>query len=180
METSLVFTVIGPDRPGLVELWSKTVAEHGGNWLESRMASLSGQFAGVARVSVPDSRAEPLKAALLGLETQGLRVMVEGATEAPPRASYRKLKLELVGQDRPGIVREVSSVLRKRGVNISELVTNFESAAMSGEALFKATTELELPQGLATSQLREDLEALANDIMVDIELEESGGETRQR
>ena len=34
MNAALVLTVIGPDRPGLVERLSETVALHGANWLE--------------------------------------------------------------------------------------------------------------------------------------------------
>src|SRR4051812_3506563 len=44
MQIPLVMTIIGPDRPGLVELLASLVAEHGGNWLESRMSHLAGQF----------------------------------------------------------------------------------------------------------------------------------------
>ncbi len=43
----LVLTLIGPDRPGLVEAVAEPIAAHGGNWLESRMAHLAGQFAGI-------------------------------------------------------------------------------------------------------------------------------------
>ena len=51
--TDLVLTLIGPDRPGLVESLAKRVTAHGGNWVESRMAHLAGQFAGILRVEVP-------------------------------------------------------------------------------------------------------------------------------
>ena len=52
METYLVLTVIGDDRPGLVEALAETIAAHEGNWLESRMSHLAGKFAGLLRVSV--------------------------------------------------------------------------------------------------------------------------------
>jgi glycine cleavage system regulatory protein len=55
---SLVLTVIGADRPGLVETLAQTIAEHGASWLESRMAHLAGHFVGLLRVSVP-RRARP-------------------------------------------------------------------------------------------------------------------------
>ena len=42
---SLVVTVIGKDRPGLVELVSAVVEEYGGDWVESRMSRLAGEFA---------------------------------------------------------------------------------------------------------------------------------------
>ena len=50
---NLVLTLIGPDRPGLVEAVAQPIAANGGNWLESRMAHLGGKFAGILRVDVP-------------------------------------------------------------------------------------------------------------------------------
>ena len=173
MAKSLVFTVIGPDRPGLVELLSSTVTESGGNWVDSRMSVLSDRFAGIVLVSVPDDSADMLRRALLDLEEHGLRLMVESAPHHQPEPASRVIILELVGQDRPGIVRDVSQVLRKHGVNIADLVTENESGPMSGGTMFKMVAELQVPQQVPNEKLRADLEALADDIMVDIELQEA-------
>jgi glycine cleavage system regulatory protein len=164
----LVLTLIGPDRPGLVEVLSRTVADHGANWLESRMAHLAGHFAGMVRVSVPAQRADELASALRALED--LRVQVETASAAPG-ADEPAVVLELLGQDRPGIVREVSHALATRGVNVEELETQCESAPMSGEALFRARARLRLPSDLPLDALRETLEKLADELMVDVALE---------
>src|SRR5512142_2859395 len=120
----LVLTLIGPDRPGLVEAVAEPIAAHGGNWLESRMAHLAGQFAGILRVEVPDANAAALAAALRALETQGLRLTLETGPGAAAPAARPTRVVELVGLDRPGIVREISRVLAERGVNIEELVTD--------------------------------------------------------
>jgi len=58
VNVSLVLTVIGPDRPGLVESLSQAIAQQEGNWLESRMARMAGQFAGILRVNIEEERAE--------------------------------------------------------------------------------------------------------------------------
>ena len=168
VNASLVLTIIGPDRPGLVEALSRTVADHGANWLESRMAHLSGQFAGIVRVSVAAERAEALGSALRSLES--LRVHVETATGAPDRDAPALL-LELLGQDRPGIVREVSHALAARGVNVEELETECSSAPMSGETLFRARARLRLPPEVAEDELRQLLEKLADELMVDVALD---------
>ncbi len=170
MATSLAFTVIGPDRPGLVELLSRTVTEHGGNWLDSRMSVLSGHFAGIVLVSVPEAKMAAVKRALLDLQGEGLRLIIESTPGAAPRQTFYGVNLALVGQDHPGIVRDVSHVLHERGVNIGDLVTESVSGPLSGETLFKLVAELEVPEAVTTETLRQDLEALANDIMVDIEL----------
>ena len=172
MLDSLVVTVIGPDRPGLVSLISERGRDHGASWEESRMASLAGQFAGIVKFVVPSERAAALTAALQQLESLGLRVVVVAGTAAVEPATGRKLKLELVGQDRPGIVRDISRVLAELGVSIHELETELSSAAMSGEHMFNATAELSVPPEVRTAELRRVLEGLANELMVDISLAE--------
>jgi glycine cleavage system regulatory protein len=171
MSTSLILTIVGPDRPGLVNLLSDKATGFGANWLESRMANLAGQFAGIVRLEVPQARADALVAALRDLESSGLRVTIaRGAgTPAPAR---RRLQLELVGQDRPGIVRDISRELAQRGVSIDELVTDCISGSMSGENLFRARAQLQVPEKVPTAELRRALEALANDLMVDVTLDE--------
>ena len=56
MRTSLVLTIIGDDRPGIVEQLAEEVLDAGANWEESRMARLAGKFAGLLRVSVEAGR----------------------------------------------------------------------------------------------------------------------------
>src|SRR5271157_4016772 len=133
MQRALVMTVIGQDRPGLVDSIAGLVVGHGGNWLESRMSRLGGYFAGILRVEVPEEQVPLLSAALRGLEAQGLTVVVhpDQPTPAPPPA--RLGLLEIIGHDRPGIVREISHALANHGINVEELQTGCASAAMSGE-----------------------------------------------
>lgn len=172
MHTHLVLTVIGPDRPGLVSALSDTIAAGGGNWLDSRMASLAGQFAGILLLDVASDRADTLRAALRNLEATGLRLVIAQSPAAAARApSGRMLKLELIGQDRPGIVRDVSRVLAEHDVSISDFHTVRASASFSGEAMFKATALLELPAGLDENALKQALEGLANELMVDLEFQ---------
>jgi len=166
MRTSLIVTVIGDDRPGLVEQVSEFVLACGGNWEESRMAHLAGKFAGILRVSVDQERADELVANLARLESRGLRVMAEGSTAAA--GSIELVGFDLVGDDRPGIVRDIARVLARHGVNIEELETEVTSAAESGEPLFRARARLGVPSTLDTATLRAALESLADDLMVDI------------
>jgi len=173
MTHSLVLTVIGPDQPGLVEALSQTVAAHDGSWEASRMARLAGQFAGILEVRVPEERTAALFKALHGLESRGLRVVVEDASPDTAVQPHRALRLELIGQDRPGIIREVSSALAAAGVNVVDLSTGCSSAPMSGEMLFNASALLHVPLGRSIDALRETLEKIAGDWMVDISLDES-------
>lgn len=167
---SLVMTVLGPDRPGVVELVAQAVREQGGNWLESRMAHLAGQFAGVVHVSVPQERVASLTAALQALSTQGLTVLVRSEQQDAGELPFVPLRLDLLGGDRPGIVLEVTRILTSRQVNVEEFQTECTAAPMSGERIFKATAQLRLPPGLTVAELQSELEQLGHDLMVDIRL----------
>jgi glycine cleavage system regulatory protein len=170
--TDLVLTLIGPDRTGLVEAVAEVIAVHGGNWLESRMTHLAGKFAGILRVEVPPERAGALAQALASLEARGLKVVVEAAARGERAAPDRIMNLELVGLDRPGIVREISQLLAGSGVNVEELVTDRKSAPMSGEMLFEARARVHVPAGADVARLRAGLERVASDLMVEIRLDE--------
>ena len=171
---ALVLTVIGPDRPGLVESLSLTLAAHEANWEESRLTNLAGQFAGIVLVSVPQEQVEALIGALHKLETQGLKVEATASSSTVEESRpIRARKLALVGQDRPGIVREIAQVMARLNINIDELETEVTSASWSGEALFHATAHLGIPDNVANERLQDALEELANELMVDITLDES-------
>jgi glycine cleavage system regulatory protein len=163
-------TVIGNDRPGLVDSVATIVAEHGGNWLESRMSRLGGQFAGIVRVEAPAEKAQQLTDALKALHVRGLAIVVHSDQQQSGPARRTNI-LEIVGQDRPGIVRQISHTLAESGVNVEELHTECASAAMSGETLFKARAVLSIPESCDVSKLRQQLERIAADLIVEISLE---------
>ena len=165
----LVLTLIGRDRPGLVEALAERVTGHGGNWLESQMAHLAGHFAGLLHVEVPDERVRALETALGELEGLGLHVVAHGGTSAAGDGP-RTVRLEATGQDHPGIVRDIAQVLVRHGVNIAELTTDRLSAPMAGGPLFVAKARLEVPANVDTDRLRHDLETIAHDLMVDLSL----------
>lgn len=177
----LVLTLLGPDRPGLVEAVADAIARNGGNWLESRMAHLAGKFAGILRVEVPPDRAGAVIEALARLESRGLKVMVEPSGGAVPTAEVgpqRALELNVVGLDRPGIIREISQLLAQHGVNVEELATDRSSAPMSGEMLFRAQARVHLPEATDLSSIRSGLERLASDLVVEIRWAELGATRR--
>ena len=167
MKASLVLTVIGPDRPGLVEALSETVASHGGNWEEGRMAHLDGQFAGLLRVVVDAGKREALEADLGKLAGLSVTSTAGGETGANDDPHYT---LSVLGQDHEGIVRDIAHALAKHGVNVEELNSSVESAAMSGEPLFRATANLRVPSSVSLDDLRDQLEALGDDLVVDVTL----------
>ena len=171
MHSSLVFTFLGQDRPGLVERLADIVADHQGNWLESRMTQLAGQFAGIVRVTVAENDVDELSNALSSLNIEGLTIHIQpGATDAATRASNKLCKLHILGNDRPGIVREVSRALKQQHINVIEMSSNVTSAAMSGDALFEAHVSAEMPAGCDFDELEDSLDQIAEQLSVDIVL----------
>lgn len=170
---SLVLTLIGQDRPGLVSALSEQIIAFDGNWLESRMARLAGKFAGILLISVPETHVAALTNALRGLESQGLRVTVEKSPGEKVVQSHYLFTLELVGQDRPGIIHDISHALADLGASIEELTTEYISGSWSGESLFQAMIRLRVPENVTSRELREVLEGLADELMVEISWEES-------
>jgi len=170
MRSPLVLTIIGDDRPGLVELLARTVSNHQGNWLESQMSHLGGQFAGILRLDVPPDDQADLVQALTNLDQQGLTIVVHQDPNPGSESGRSSAVLELVGQDRPGIVRHISHTLARHGVNVEELQTECSSAPMSGETLFRARIRMNIPSCTDATALRQDLEKIAADFMADLNL----------
>lgn len=170
----VVLTAIARDRPGVVESIAKIVADQAGNWVDSSMARLGGEFAGIVRIEVPENHVGKLEKALADLGKDGIDVTVHTDTSHTAPSGHHA-RLELTGLDHVGIVLEITSILAKNEVSIDELKTSISRGSMGAEPMFSAQADIVLPENLSIDDLREALELIAHDIMVDIELGEPGG-----
>lgn len=167
MTDYLVLTVIADDREGIVEQISQTIIEHGGNWMESSMARLAGKFAGILMVEVEPAKHADLEQALSSLSAHGIKIIVEQS--APSQEKDAQVScIEIVANDRPGIVGEISALLASNNVSLMSLETFCESTPMSAGMMFYAHTYLQLPEGMTADQLTDILESLSDDLMVEI------------
>ncbi len=171
METSYIVTFIGDDRPGLVEAVSEVVEKNGGNWHESRLSQLGGKFAGLVLVSLPTVSGPEFERALKSLTTQGLSIRVTATGPESPAATPKSITLTVIGPDRPGIVREISSALASHDVNVVDMDSRVSSAPMSAEQLFEARIDAQIPQETALEELMDTLDEIANQMTLDIALE---------
>lgn len=172
MSSSVVLTIVSDDRPGIVENLSKVLEQHDGNWTDSSMLSLAGKFAGILLASVPEEKVEAFLSALQSLHSEGMQIVAQRSGETPQPHGMREFRLDLVGQDRPGIIHDISEILARHRVNVQELETECQSASMSGETLFRAKARMQIPPDASIERLRQELEALANELMVDIRLDQ--------
>jgi glycine cleavage system regulatory protein len=166
---TFILTVLGTDRPGLVSALSAPISEYGASWERSQMSRLAGKFAGIVLVTVPDSRLDALVAELQALDEHGLQVTLE-RTDEPLEPESQRLQLDLLGDDHPGIMAEISSSLAALGVSIEELTTDVRDAPMSGGTLFEAHAVLKAPMAASADELGSMLEGLADELMVEIRL----------
>lgn len=166
MQKTLVLTVLGPDRTGIVDSLASAVNEHGGSWQESQMARLAGQFAGLVRVTCPADAAAGLTTALEGLSASGLRIAVVQEAHAEDEETRKNYHLDVLGNDRPGILSEVSRALRAQNANIVEMETRLEPAPESGQGIFHTLATITLPHETSPEKLAEALEDLSPDLQV--------------
>lgn len=169
MSKFLILTVMAEDKPGVVEQLASTISTAGGNWLESRMAQMAGKFAGILRVEVPVNQSAELIQSLTQLQSSGISVFSEVTTVATAiTSSSDPVVVNVVANDRAGIVSEVSATLARLHINVLELTSYCESAEMSAVPTFRAQAIVELPANIEQDSLIDALEALSDDLMVEI------------
>jgi methionyl-tRNA formyltransferase len=170
--TSLVVSIVGADRHGIVSLLADRAQRFGANWAASRMTRLASEFAGMVHFEVPRENADALATALRGLESSGLQVVIARSDGATVPTSLRGFELELVGDDRLGIVSRLTKILAERGISIENIHTEIVRSGVSGKQTFKIGAHLLVPAALSVDELRRELGTLASEMMVDIALGE--------
>jgi len=171
MDTCIVVTLISDDRPGVVEDVAKVIEQHQGSWQESRMAHLDGKFAGILRVAVAQAAVAALQTSLAELSAKGIQISASQGRSAQA-AAEKSIKVSAIGPDRPGIVKELSQAFAQRKLNVSQLDTDCSSMPWSGEPQFEAQFELQLAQASNIDDLEDSLDAIADDLALDIKLED--------
>ena len=162
----LIITVIGQDRPGLVETLSDTVYQNQGNWLSSSLSKLAGHFTGILQVEVADQYVGVLSNALTQLDDLQVQIVEEESKNLPTSVVHHLL---VTGNDRSGIVKDVTTKLNQLGINIHKLKTQSDSAPNWGYPIFSARFQLELPSDLNIEYVQEELEKIADDLTIDID-----------
>ena len=170
--TSLVVSIVGADRHGIVSSLAERAQRYGANWAASRLTRIAGEFAGMVHLEVPRENAEALANALRGLESSGLQVAIAKSDGAKISDSIRSVELELVGDDQVGIVSSLTNILAEHNISIENMHTEIIRNGVSGKQTFKIGAHLLVPAKLSMDDLREELGALAHKMIVDVALGE--------
>ncbi len=178
--TSLVVTVMGPDRPGIVRLLSDRAQRFGVNWTASRLSRLAGEFAGMVHFEAPRENADAFAESLRGLEASGLKLVIAKSDSAQVATGLHGVELELVGDDRVGIVSNLTRILAEAGVSIEHIHTEIVGTTPNAPRTFKVAAHLLVPNTLNSDELRRRVEAVATEMMVDIALGDRAGNSPVR
>lgn len=169
---ALIVSIVGTDRHGIVRSLAERAERYGANWAASRMTRLAGEFAGMVHFDVPRENADALTNALRSLDSSGLQVVVAKSDGANLSDSIKSVELELVGDDRVGIVSNLTKMLAERNISIENIHTEIVRSGVSGKQTFKIGAHLLVPGKLSIDELRQELGALAHEMTVDIALGE--------
>lgn len=166
----VMLTLVGPDATGIVARMAAVVEAHGGNWLDSRMVRMGGYFSGILRISLPESGISAFSVAVSAfMQEAGFQYAIQPAEIEATTVSGSAVNLHLSGQDHPGIVHAIFAAFQKSGANVEELRTGLQAAPWSGTPVFEAAASLRVPEGISLETLQDNLEAVAADIMVELD-----------
>jgi glycine cleavage system regulatory protein len=167
MKSRVILSALGSDRPGLTQALADAIFAAGGNWLESHLGHLGGKFVGAVLVELDDAAVPALEQAIRAVDARGLHVSIVAAGDEAEPSAGAPLAFEVIGQDRPGIVREVTAVLAGLQVNIEDFSSDTQPSSWSGEPLFRASAKLTIPATTTPDKVQAALEAISGEIMVD-------------
>ena len=158
-------TVLGPDRPGLLAKLAETIDAHGGSWFESRLARFAGHFAGILRFDCHDEQHDELLGALNQLDNLSIQVVRE--VDVPERVTKR-LSFDILGNHRPGFMKQIATAITKVGGNIEELSSERDLCPKAGHILFRAVGTVDVVEDFDVSEIVNALEALGSDLSVSV------------
>ena len=168
----VVITLLSQDKPGIVKQIADIIAQAGGNWLDSHMAQLAGQFAGILKIAIEHEKLQNLKDALADVEKNGIQIHITSAEPSASTTETQQFIFELMGADRAGIVSEIAQSLSEKHINIEELETHYSSMPWTGEAMFKAKGRLVAAKDIDRESLLQELSDIEDRLGLDIELVE--------
>ncbi len=172
----LVLAVIGRDRAGVVASLADVVRFHEGNWKRSELAEIAGTFAGVVVVEVGDDRVDELLTNLLILRDQGLHVTAQQVEEPLAAPEVDEVRLRLTGQDRPGVVHQVSAAISEAGVSISRLGTVTDLPGTDGGRRFEITAQLSVPVGTDLDAVLDAIGEVAVNLGIALDVDDLTGD----
>jgi glycine cleavage system transcriptional repressor len=125
----MVISVMDRDRPGIVADVTEGIGALGGNLADLRESVLCGYFTMILSAAFPaDVSVEQVKQALTEGNTLNVSIAPTEGSLTEPEDSCHAYVLTAAGQDRVGLVAQVSRFCCERGVNILDLASHVDSS----------------------------------------------------
>jgi len=172
MPSTIVFTLTGPDRVGIVEDVTSVLLSLGANVETSRMARLGGEFAMLVLLALPSERVGDLDGALEHLTVSGYKVTTTPTDEGTSAAfeGWLSYQVEVHGADHEGIVHDVAAGISRLGISIESMETGTSRAPVSGVTLFDMSALVLVPPGVADTEWIAALDEAGQRANVDVEV----------
>ena len=172
VRTTIVFTLTGTDRVGIVDEVTQMLLDCGGNIETSRMTRLGGEFAILVLVSLPSERLATLEKTIPNLIARGYQVTAVRTEQkyAGDRAGWQPFQVDLRGADHEGIIHEIAHTLSGCGITIESMDTGTGRAPNSGANLFTMTALIAVPPDLSDRGWETTLEDAAHRLDVEIKV----------
>lgn len=168
MSSNLVISVLGKDRPGIVNELSECILDAGGNIADSRMSVLGGDFAVILMVSGNWNSIAKIESQLAQLaETLDMTITSRRTEQRPVRRDLLPYGVDVVALDHPGIVHHLASFFSAREINIQGMDTSTYCAAHTGTPMFNVHMTVEIPARLHIATLREDFMEFCDQLNLD-------------
>ncbi len=168
-----VLTVLGGDRPGLVDEVSAFVLDCGGNLEDSRMVNLRGQFAIMMLVAGSEKVMVRLRDKLGTLRREGgVHAELTETDVDQPRTAGTTIpyRLTTTAMDHPGLMQSIAHLLRAMNVNIESADTTLRCAPVTGTPLFEMEFVLSVSTETSVAELREAVGRVADELNMDWQL----------
>ena len=171
MRSYVVFSSMGPDRPGLAREIAEFFTARGINIERSRGCVLGNEFGMIILTSGNTDDIERLINDLDILRAKtGLDIYIR-KTKAPshrdvlPSIPYKLIATSI---DRPGIIHQLCKALHQRGINIEEISTNVDHNPATGANVFQMICYFSLPPAVKIIDLKGDLTRISDEYNVDV------------
>lgn len=176
MTQRYIMTAFGTDRPGIVADVTRVLYENGCNLDDTAMTLLEDEFTLIMLFTAAGetTEADLLRECRRLEKEKGVSAFMR-RLEARPPSRPRLLpewSLHVEGQDQAGIVFKVSQFLADNGLNIVNLQSTVKASPESGAAVYLMDIRIQVPPGADRPAIEAGLEAVADELHVDISLAE--------
>jgi glycine cleavage system transcriptional repressor len=177
----VVYSLVGPDRTGIVDRFSAVVSQHKANLEDARMSVLGGEFAVIMLVTVDEGLHDAVESDMRKVAAElDMLILVKQTSGRRSFPNRPVLRVHVIGMDHEGIVNPLVASLAEHGCSITSLESRVSMAPHTGAPLFEMEIVSEAPEAISLSELESRLRSLADALNVDVVIRSEGVDAASR